>query len=93
MFHVVLKKGLVHTKLAFAVPADEDLTPESLAHALSCHLKENVWRFMVDNATVNARFFDDVAVGYEDPDGSNVDCSSAMVSLSQMPLDERRAWQ
>lgn len=83
----------MHTRLAFAVPADEDLTPESLARNLSRHIDENVWRFVVEEATVNARFFDDVAVGYEDPDGSNVDCSSAMASLSQMPLDERRAWQ
>lgn len=93
MFHIVLKKGLVHTKLAFAAPADEDLTPESLAHAMSCHLDENVRRYIVDGATVNSRFFDDVDIGFDDPDGNDVDCSSAMASLSQMPLDERRAWQ
>ena len=93
MFHVILKKGLVHTRLTFSVSADEDLTPESLACALSHHLDENTRRVWIEEATINARYFDDADIGFDDSSGSNVDCSSAMASLAQMPLDERRAWQ
>lgn len=90
MFHVVLKKGLVHTRFAFAMNADESLTPESLVHALSYHLAENMRRVWIDRATVNARYFDPANIGFDVSDGSNVDCSSAMASFMQMPLDERR---
>lgn len=83
----------MHVRLAFAMPADEDLTPESLAFVLAYRLDQSLRHDTNRYPAVNARYFDEVGFGYVDPDGSNVDCSSAMASLSQMPSDERRAWQ